>query len=73
MKNNKKAIGLALQIVYEYENWGWEHISDMLATYEDTKPPCDGDELHDLCVIADRHKKAGLSYDDALKEMTQKK
>ena len=73
MRNKKDAIGLALQIVYEYDNWGSEHISDMMATYEDTKPPCNGNELYDLCNIADTHKKAGLSFKDAEKQMIGKK
>lgn len=73
MKNKTKAVLLSLQIVYEYPEWGWEHISDMLSLYESPeKPPCDGDELWDLCIIASRHKKAGLSYDDAKKEMLKK-
>jgi len=73
MKKNE-AVGLACQIVYEYNNWGWEHISDMLATYErPEKPPCDGDELMNFCNIAAVHKKNGLSWDDTVKEMMMKK
>jgi len=68
------SVGLACQIAYEYENWGWEHISDMLATYErPEKPPCDGDTLYFLCTKAAQHKKDGLSFDDAEKEMMKMK
>ena len=75
MKIDKAAsVGLACQIAYEYENWGWEHISDMLATYErPEKPPCDGDTLYFLCNIATKHKKGGTDYHVAVKDMMELK
>lgn len=73
MKKIKDAIGLGLQLAYEYPGWGWEHISDMLATYErPSKAPCDGDELYDLANEATAHKTAGLSFEDAQKAMLEK-
>lgn len=73
-----EAIGLALQIVFEYENWGDEHVSDMLSTYTETgeRPPCTGDELYDLCQMAEKEKKKGLdieSVEKVLKKGTKKK
>ena len=72
MKNKKNAIGLALQIAYEYDNPDWEHVSDMLATYEDEAPPCNGDELHDLMTAGLKLKKEGKTYQEAEKEMLKK-
>ena len=69
MVNKEDAIGLACQLAYEYENPGWEHISDMMATYEDEKPPCNGDELYDLTMKAIQLKKEGKSYSEAAKCM----
>ena len=51
VKNKKiAAIDLACQIVYEYEDWSDEHVSDMMQTYIDCgdPAPCTGDELLDL-------------------------
>ncbi len=74
MKNKKYAVGLACQIVFEYEGWGDEHIMDMLATFEPaSSAPCTGFELQDLCGIAQRHKTAGLDCSATNKEMMRKK
>ena len=64
MRSRKDAVSLACQIVYEYDNWGAEHVSDMMATYDacGDRPPCTGDELMDLCMAVAVHKKNGLSY-----------
>jgi len=67
----KDAVELACQIGYEYENPGWEHISDMMATYEDERPPCDGDTLYNLTMKAVALKKEDKSYKDAVKELCQ--
>ena len=64
---NKNAVGLACQLAFEYENPDWEHVSDMLATYEDERPPCDGDTLHDLMNIAVKHKNEGKTYEETSK------
>ena len=64
---NKEAVGLACQLAFEYENPGWEHISDMMATYEDEQPPCDGDTLNVLMNEAIRHKNDGKTYDETSK------
>ena len=73
MKRGKKkdAVGLALQIVYEYEDWTEEHVSDMFNTYAECgdTPPCTGDDLEDLCYEADALKKKGLTYNEAEKTM----
>lgn len=74
MRNKEDAVKLACQIAYEYKDWGWEHISDMLATYErPERPPCNGDELYNLCNGATKHLKNGLSFEDAVKEMMGEK
>ncbi len=61
-----ETIGLACQLAFDYENPGWEHVSDMLATYDETGEvaPCDGDDLHDMMLMAVSLKKEGLSYDE---------
>lgn len=70
-RNTKKAnaIGLAVQIVFEYDDWGWEHISDMLSTYEDGDAPCSADELYDLCQKANMLKTAGRTYQEVTTEL----
>ena len=73
MRNKADAIRLACQIVYEYKDWGWEHISDMLATYErPERPPCNGDELMDLCTAAQTHKNNNLTFDEAIRQIEVK-
>lgn len=69
--NRKDAVLLSLQIAYEYPDWGWEHISDMFATYKESgdKPPCTPDELHDLATKASRLKRDGMSFEEAEKAM----
>ena len=66
---NKNSIGLACQLAFEYENPGWEHISDMIATYEESgeKPPCNGDTLNDLMLKAVAMKKEGKTFDEVIK------
>jgi hypothetical protein len=74
MKQKKNAILLACQIVYEYENWTVEHISDMLNTYEPPSvAPCDGNELMDLCYKIMKYKKEGKSFEETKKIMLNKK
>jgi len=67
MKNKKIVVGLACQIVYEYD-WTDQHVSDMLNTYDDgEKRPCDYDTLMDMCYAVDKLKKQGKSYKQAVK------
>ena len=66
---NEDAISLALQLAYEYENPGWEHIEDMLACYEDEDPPCDGDDLNDLMTQGLKLKAEGKTFQEAHKEL----
>lgn len=74
MKNKKNAVGLATQIVFEYSDWGDEHISDMMATFElSSKAPCSGYELQDLCSAAQKLKSSGLDCDAVTKELLKKK
>ncbi len=70
----EQAVGLSLQIVYEYENWGDEHVSDMIQTYKDCgdPAPCTGDMLLHLCEIAESHKSTGKSYQETKALMMKK-
>ena len=63
----KDAVRLALQLAYEYENPDWEHVDDMIATYEDDRPPCTGNDLYDLMMKGVKLKGEGKSYQEALK------
>lgn len=72
MKNKPEAVGLACQIAFEYEDWGDEHVYEMLQIYVHTgeKPaPCDYDELMALTCRAARLKKDGLDYAAAEAEL----
>ena len=70
MRNRAEAIGVALQIAFEYE-WSPEHVSEMLDTYEASgeRAPCDYDELFELTMAASKHKQDGLSFNEAEKLM----
>ena len=59
--------GLGTQIAFEYEGFGWEHISDMMATYEDGSPGFDGDDLMHASNLAKQAKDQGMGYEEAKK------
>lgn len=67
-KKLKDRYELAAQIVFEYENFGQEHISEMYQTYEESgdKPPCTFHELEDACYVIKRLKNEGLNFQDAV-------
>lgn len=71
MRSRKDAVLVALQIAYEYDGWGCGHVSDMLDTYEAAgdKPPCSYDELMELSLVAAKHKREGLTFQEAEKRM----
>lgn len=75
MRSRKTAIGVALQLAYEYPEWGPEHVSDMLATYDATgeEAPCDYDELSELANAATALKRQGKSFSDAQAEMMKRR
>ena len=64
-KNIEELAGLACQIAFDYEGFGWEHISDMMATYEDNSPDFDADDLMNASNIAKKAKDLGMSYEEA--------
>lgn len=53
--NLKETAGLACQIVFEYPHWGYEHIDDMLDTYDASGDPmpCNSNDLYDACRLAE--------------------
>ena len=72
MRNRAEAVGVALQIAFDYPAFGAEHVSAMLDTYESsgaTPPPCDYDELMALTMEASEHKKQGRTFNEAEKLM----
>lgn len=75
MNSRNDAVLLALQIAFEYENWGPEHVSDMIDTYDATgeKAPCSYDELMDLTLIASKAKREGRSFEEAETLMISKR
>lgn len=74
LRNPEKAVGVACQIAFEYDNVGWEHVSDMYATYRECgeRPPCSADDLGDLTFEAVRLRQDGKSYEEAEKELLEK-
>jgi len=62
------ALSLALQIVFEYPDWGDEHVSEMLVLMDSR--PCDFVELRSLCSSVQAVKNEGLNYEQALKKLT---
>ena len=75
MRSLRDAIGVALQIAYEYPGWGPEHVSEMLDTYEASgeNTPCCYDELMELALAADELKHQGLTYDEAESELLKRR
>jgi hypothetical protein len=72
MSKSKKLIGTALQLAYEYDEPGWEHISAMLDLDEDdTSERLDGDDVNDMLQKALKLKGEGVSYQDAEKELAR--
>lgn len=71
MKSLKTAVGVACQVAFEYPDWGPEHVSDMLATYDATgqEVPCDYDELMELTYAADALRVQGKSFSEAESEL----
>ena len=69
-KVKAELVGTALQIVYEYPNWGAEHIEDMYqAVKQGGRPKFSIDDLEDMTVKAARVKKTGKKWKDAEKEL----
>ncbi len=73
MRSKNGAIGLALQLAYEYENCGEEHVAAMIDTYTDSgeDPPCSYDELYGLMLKALKLRKEGKPYAQAEKELNR--
>jgi len=71
--NIKDTAGLAAQIVFEYPEWGDEHIDDFMRTYSDCgdTAPCDGDELYDASHIANKLKNDGLDYKEVIDRLME--
>ena len=74
-KLSKKAkaelVGTAVQIVFEYPNWGQEHVSDMFNLGE--RLPFTYDDLEDLTFAADKLKKQGSSWEETEKVLMRAK
>ena len=72
-KTKKDIIGVALQIVFEYDNWTEEHVSEM---YKLQRVNYSADDLYAMTNAADQLKKSGMGYKNAeaeLKKLTSGK
>jgi len=69
IKVSEELAGVALQVAYEYPDWGEEHVSDMHATYRQTgrKAPFTADDLYEVTIQADALRRAGKSWTEAEK------
>jgi len=65
--------GAAAQLVFEYEGWGCEHVSDMFRTYEECgeTAPCDFDSFGEACALMQKYKDEGLDYFTAQKKLVE--
>jgi hypothetical protein len=74
-KLNKKVkadlVGTALQIVFEYPNWGQEHVSDMFDSID--RPKFEFEDLEDITIAADKLKKKGYDWEEAEKLLMKTK
>jgi len=59
-KVKKDLVGTALQIVFEYPNWGQEHVSDMFDAID--RPKFEFEDLEDITIAADKLKKKGFGW-----------
>jgi hypothetical protein len=57
----------ALQIAYEYPDWGPEHVFDMYDTFASSgrKVSFDVDDLHDMTIKANNLKEQGMEWKEA--------
>ncbi len=69
----KEVAEVAAQIVYEYPDWNEAHVNDIMRTYAEVGEiaPCDGDQLYVACNEMQKVKDSGLSYFDAITEVTK--
>jgi hypothetical protein len=58
----RELVGTALQIVFEYNNFGQEHISDMFDTFH--RPKFSYDDLEDMTYAAKRWMEKGLEWEE---------
>jgi len=69
-KAKKQLAESAAQIVFSYEPWGWEHISDFMACFEPGEAHFDGDQLYDACALVKERMDWGDSYSTAVDNVT---
>ena len=67
VEDKKDLVGTAAQIVYEYKDWGCEHVSDMYDCIE--SPNYSFDDLEDMCYKVDKLKLGGMGYARAVKTL----
>jgi len=63
----KELAGLGCQIAFEYPGFGYEHVEDMMATYEDGSTGYDGDDLMYAANLAKKAKDQGMDFEAAEK------
>ena len=60
-----EVVEVAAQIVFEYEDWGCDHVWEMFKTYSafGDDPPCEtSDDLHAVCNLVDTQKRMGADW-----------
>lgn len=65
IRDLKAAVGLACQLVFEYDPCTDEHVSEMMATYEEEDPPCDSHDLMGLVGQVMALRQAGYVFEAA--------
>ena len=71
-KQKEETVSMGCQLAYEYEGWGPEHIMDMLNIENDggvVENPCDYDQLTQVAGEANKLKKEGLSFSEAVEKL----
>lgn len=66
------AVGTAVQLAYEYEDVGCEHMSDMFNTFQECgePEPCDFGTFEDMVAQALKCRKDGLDFEAAEKKLS---
>jgi len=66
-------VGTAVQLAYEYEGWGCEHVYDMYEAVKTMRKKVGYtvEDLHDVAHLAQKKKDSGMKYSEAVTEITE--
>jgi hypothetical protein len=63
--------GTAVQLSYEYEDWTCDHLNEMYKIAKQDNCKYSIDDLHEATLEADKARKKGMKYDEAINYVKQ--